>query len=261
MAKLGDYFYKKAVRVGSALAFAAVLTGGIAALPAQAQHGRYGHDDYGYGRRMSNGDLQRIAMVNGYSEGYEHGIEDRRNRAGFNYQHDSEFRSATSGYRSEWGSVGVYQSGFRSGYARGYQDAYYGRARNRSYAGYGNSAYDPYASMPNYRRNTYDPYGGYGSGGYYGDRDGDLDRNEVARRAAQQGYYDGFYRGQYDRRTGERRPKPTGHGAYQYGLNGFDPEWGWTQTYQQYYRQYFVQGYNAGFGQRSFDRRYQRRWW
>lgn len=101
----------------------------------------------------------------------------------------------------------------------------------------------------------------YYNGRYYDDRRGTLQSSELTRRAAQVGYADGFERGQYDRRIGANRPKPTGHGAYQTGLNGWDPEWGYAMTFQRVYRQYFIQGYNDGFGRRQMNRRFGRRWW
>jgi hypothetical protein len=164
---------------------------------------------------------------------------------------------------------------------------------------YRNSRVDPYAQYPQYRRNPYNsrypnngyyntypnynggyygnnyPYsnsGGYygnnypysNSGGYYGgypnysNREGDIDRSEVAQRAAQNGYYAGFERGQYDAQRGNR-PNPQGHGAFQHGFDGFNPEWGSASTYQQSYRSSFVQGYNDGYSRRGYSNRFPRR--
>jgi hypothetical protein len=133
---------------------------------------------------------------------------------------------------------------------------------------YRGSRVDPYAQYPQYRRQGSSPYYGnangnypyYGNGSqpYYDNREGDLDRDEVAERAARNGYYAGFQRGQYDASRRDNS-NPYGHGAYQYGFDGFDPEWGSASTYQQYYRQYFVQGYQDAFGQRGYNRNYNRR--
>src|SRR5438105_3600530 len=73
------------------------------------------------------------------------------------------------------------------------------------------------------------------------------------------GYCDGFERGQYDRSIRAHQPNPQGHGAYQFALDGWNPEWGSAQTYQEYYRQYFIQGYADGYGRRAFNERYRRR--
>lgn len=261
-------------RYGSMAALAAALVAGAStALAQQGHHDHDDHDDGYYDGRVNIGEIRRVAMENGYREGAEHGAHDRRERATFNSRHGDVYQEADRGYRDEFGSRGEYQNAFRQAYQQGYSDAYYGRGRGGRYGDQGyydqeHSRYDPYASSPTYRRNRNNSYGGYGSGGVYTndpryrtDREGDLDREEVARRAAQQGYYDGYQRGQYDRSRGTRRGNPQGHGAYEHALNGFDPEWGSAMTFQQYYRQYFVRGYEAGFGQRTMDRRYSRRWW
>lgn len=146
---------------------------------------------------------------------------------------------------------------------------------------YRNSRVDPYAQYPQYRRSN--PY--YGNNGYYGNnngyygnnsgyygngspyggnqpyydnREGDKDREDVAEIAARNGYSAGFQRGQYDASRRDN-PNPYGHGAYQFGYDGFDPEWGSASTYQQYYRQYFLQGYNDAYAQRGYNGNYRRR--
>jgi hypothetical protein len=145
--------------------------------------------------------------------------------------------------------------------ARTYRD----NTGNRVYD-YRGSRVDPYASYPQYRRqgsypyygNGNQPYYGNGSQPYYDNREGDIDREDVAEKAARNGYYAGFQRGQYDASRRDN-PNPYGHGAYQYGFDGFDPDWGSASTYQQYYRQYFIQGYQDAYGQRGYNRQYNRR--
>lgn len=173
-------------------------------------------------------------------------------------------------------------------------DRYYSRNRTTNGArvyDYRNTPYDPYTPYPQYRQNPYNrSNGGYygGNGGYYGNnggyygnnggyygnnpygynypayndnREGDIDRDEVARRAQQSGYYAGFERGAYDAQR-RNRANPQGHGAYQHGFDGYNPEWGSASTYQQYYRSSFVAGYQDGYGRRSYSNRYPRnRWW
>ena len=83
-------------------------------------------------------------------------------------------------------------------------------------------------------QNPYGRYPGYTS-------------NDLYSRAQQQGYSDGYARGRYDRSIGQRTLRPQGHGAFQYGLNGWTRDMGSASVYRQYYRQSFVQGYQAGF--------------
>jgi hypothetical protein len=70
----------------------------------------------------------------------------------------------------------------------------------------------------------------------------------LVQQAQQFGFNDGFRRGQYDRQNGTRRPNPQGHGAYQFGLNGWERDWGNSSAYRQSYRQSFLEGYWRAFG-------------
>jgi hypothetical protein len=235
---LGIVFSRQALRRNLLLAVSAiVLLAGVAVAPAQAQ-ARIDRDEW---RRSDR--AERKARKRAQKDYNRDGVIDRSERQSNRYYRDRNY------------------TGTRN------------RTQPRVYD-YRNSPYDPYYNNPNYRRNPYNPYGNYGGNyGYYGNgypqtdsryydnREGDEDREEVARRAAQQGYYEGYQRGQYDRQSGARQPKPTGHGAYQFGFSGWNPDWGSAQTYQQYYRQYFIQGYNDGFGRRNMNSRYSRRWW
>ena len=267
MTSTGDPFYSRALRSGARLlAAAAAIT--ILAVPStfaqyeQRNDRRYDdrdHYDRDYDDRRG-GDFQRTATVAGYREGYENGMQDRRSRRGSDYRRGESYRRGDSGYDSTWNRQREYQDAFRRAYSKGYSDGYSGRQPNRSYAGNvgrGRGTSDPY--YDNRDRGRYGDSYGYGTSPVYDNREGDIDRDEVAQRAAQNGYSAGFERGQYDMQQ-RARANPQGHGAYQHGMDGFDPEWGSAATYQQTYRQYFVQGYNDAFGRRQFDRRYNRRY-
>lgn len=280
MGSVREFFSSSVLRTASASALAAVLVAGVSGASAYAQDRQYDQnrdEQYGdrqqndrYGRPMSAAEARKVAAINGYAEGYEHGGHDRQGRASFNYKNGDAYREGSGGYDRNFGSERNYQNMFRQGYSKGYSDAYYGRQRNRSYntrdRGYGQRGGDErYSGRPGSGRDPngnrgYDN-GTYDNGQYRDDREGDLDRQEVARRATQQGYTDGFERGQYDLRIGARQPKPQGHGAYETALNGWDPKWGSAQTFQQSYRQHFIQGYEDGFGRRQRNSQYSRRGW
>jgi hypothetical protein len=189
--------------------------------------------------RASRADITRIAQANGYTEGFEAGLEDKARRERMNYRNEREYTRATQGYRGDWGSQSVYQSVFRQAFARGYQDAYYGRARNRTYDRgslsryYGQYGYDPYYRSPAYRTAP-----------------AVVATTQLGQTAANRGFEDGYLRGQYDRNIGVRRPNPQGHGAYEHALNGWVEDWGGAAAYQQIYRQYFMQGYEQGYAGR-----------
>jgi hypothetical protein len=236
-----EYAYRKAVRVGTVMALAATIVVGASVTPAAAQSRQFYYQDNAYrGRRVTANDIRRIATINGYSEGYEDGLQARRGRRSFNqYQSTDMYRQGNWGYQSDWGDSRIYQASFREGYRRGYSDGFYSRNRNRGFDRSQITVYYP-NGYPNYNRNS------VGS--------------DFTQRALQQGYYDGFYRGQYDRGQGIKRPNPQGHGAYEFALNGWEQDWGNSGAYQQTYRQAFMEGYQDGYGNRAFRQNYRPRY-
>ncbi len=236
MKTLGEYLGGKMIRVASVAALAAVMSLGVVAPSANAQV-----YDRGRAARIDRNDIQRVALINGYGDGYEQGMRDRRSRSRFQYQGIDKYRTGRGGYDANWRLEREYQNWYRQGFQRGYSDSFYGKQRNRDY--------------DRGRFNRYQGYYGNQRGYYTDDRDGNRDRDDVARDAARNGYSAGFERGQYDAQR-RNRPNPQGHGAYQFGYDGFDPDWGWASTYQQSYRQYFVQGYQDAYNRRSFNRNY-----
>lgn len=227
------------------------------AIPATAQSTRVERDSdaRSAGGTMRLGDVRRVAMVNGYAQGYEHGLADRRARGAYAFRHDEDYVTATSGYNHTWGFERAYQNAFRVGYEQGYGDGYYGRGQDR---GLERSelnkelSLDPLYGYPSYRTER--------SGGYFGTapsyrtdpdwEDDDPEREEISARAARIGYGDGLERGREDRATGVRRPNPQGHGAFAHGLNGWSAEWGASAVYQEAYRTAFLEGYWSGYGRK-----------
>lgn len=256
-------YFSSAKRVGAAVALAAAMTVGAGfTTTADAQTYRIQGRDYIVVQGNQRGDLRQIAATNGYYEGFERGQRDRQQRRGFNYRDDAIYRQATTGFQGRWGRNNDYRTYFRQGFVQGYSDGYYSRQRNRNYDrarvwnnqvyDYRNSPYDPYYNYPS--------YGNYSGGGvpYYNNERGDESPQEVAQRGAQNGYYAGFQRGAYDAQQ-RNRANPQGHGAYQFGFDGFDPEWGSAAVYQSNYRNGFLQGYQDGYNRRTYNRRFNRR--
>jgi hypothetical protein len=77
--------------------------------------------------RNDRNEVYRIAQQNGYREGLRQGQDDAYRRRGSNYEHDSRYRDAMSGYRSEYGNRDDYRRAFREGFRQGYEEGY----RNR----------------------------------------------------------------------------------------------------------------------------------
>jgi hypothetical protein len=263
MNSISNYF-RSAKRIGAAVTLAATMVVGAGfATTADAQTYRINGRDYIVVQGNQRGDIRQVAAANGYSAGFERGERDRRSRQGFNFRNDTAYQRATAGYQNSWGRLNDYRTYFRQGYVQGYNDGYNNRARSRNFDrarvwnnrvyDYRNSPYDPYYNFPS--------YGNFPSGSYqpyYSNERGDESPREVAQRGAQNGYYAGFQRGQYD--AAQRlKANPQGHGAYQFGFDGFDPEWGSAATYQSNYRNAFVQGYHDGYSRRSFNQRFNRR--
>jgi len=252
MKLFGELTLKQAARIASVTALAATIALGAGLVTATAQPRKY-RDVYGNGRGASSnrGDLQRIAMSNGYSAGFQEGLRARSDRRHSDFRRSSPYKSARGGYNRGWNIERDYQSWFRQGFERGFNDAFYGRSNN---GGYGNSG-GYYGNSGGYYGNG----GGYYGGGYgYDNGRGDLSQQEVAQRGAQSGYYAGLQRGQYDAYQ-RNSPNPQGHGAYQFGFDGYDREWGSASTYQQSYRSAFVRGYQEGYGRRGGYGSYGRR--
>lgn len=77
--------------------------------------------------RNDRNEVYRVAQQNGYREGLRQGQDDASRRRSFNYENDSRYRDASSGYRSEYGNREDYRRAFREGFRQGYEEGY----RNR----------------------------------------------------------------------------------------------------------------------------------
>jgi hypothetical protein len=96
--------------------FALVLLG--TALACGPKYGYHPNQVYGsYGYRDERG-----AYEEGYRRGYDHGWSDRREGAGFNYEHDDAFRRGISNDQ-------YLNNRYRQGYVRGYENGYHGSRR------------------------------------------------------------------------------------------------------------------------------------
>jgi hypothetical protein len=74
-------------------------------------------------------DVLRQAINYGYDQGYRAGEADRMDRWGYKYQEAFAYRDANYGYPGRYVSQSDYNYFFRQGFRRGYEDAYYRRAK------------------------------------------------------------------------------------------------------------------------------------
>ena len=79
-------------------------------------------------------DLLRLALNNGYREGWHAGRADREDGWRPSYRGCYAYRDANYGYEGYYLDRGTYNYYFREGFRRGYEDGYYGSYRYGRYS-------------------------------------------------------------------------------------------------------------------------------
>ena len=98
---------------------------------------RYRVNVYAQGRRDSRRDprvlrgYQDPAFARGYSDGWDHGAQDRRDRDRYDPVRHGDYRDADDGYARSYGSRDAYKNNYRSGFRQGYEEGYRSGTRNR----------------------------------------------------------------------------------------------------------------------------------
>lgn len=98
-------------------------------------YGRYGdwdHDNagyrggvpYGQNRDWRGTSTGRLALSQGYRDGFEKGREDWRKRRPASLERHERYRDADRGYKSEYGDKFRYRLGYRDGFEQGYNEGY-----------------------------------------------------------------------------------------------------------------------------------------
>ena len=96
MKLFGELTLKTAVRITSVSALAAAIALGVGISPASAQSRKYRDvNPYGNGRTVNTNrnEIQRQAMINGYTEGFEEGTRARRDRRNSDFRRTSPYRN------------------------------------------------------------------------------------------------------------------------------------------------------------------------
>jgi hypothetical protein len=89
---------------------------------AQNRNGTWnGRDDRRNGR---NRGYQEPALARGYSDGWERGLDDGRERHRYDPTREGDYRDADNGYSRSYGSKDAYKTNYRSGFRQGYEDGY-----------------------------------------------------------------------------------------------------------------------------------------
>jgi hypothetical protein len=79
-------------------------------------------------------DVLRQAVNNGYQEGYNQGVADRRDHLRSNYTNSFAYQDANYGYNGAYVPQGDYNYYFRQGFQRGYSDGYASQSRYGSFS-------------------------------------------------------------------------------------------------------------------------------
>lgn len=185
------------------------------------------------------------AVNRGYQDGIRQGQFDRsrtgtRNGSG-NYR-NRDWQRADRGYEKSMGAKGQYKQAYRDGYERGYQEGFSGRSAN---GGWNDGERGRRGSRDGYPNNGY-PNNGY-PGGYSG--------SALTQAAQQNGWQDGAYYAQMDRRNGSAA-NATGAKGYRDADHGYTSSLGSKNEFQQIYRDAFIRGYQQEYGNSGYNTGY-----
>ena len=100
----------------------------------QAPGYRYSRGGRYYDTNQYGVDLLRQAVNSGYQQGRLSGLADQQDRWPFNYRTSYAYLDANYGYSGFYVDQYNYNSYFREGFRRGYDDGYYGRDQYGAYA-------------------------------------------------------------------------------------------------------------------------------
>jgi len=87
---------------------------------------RWGRDWNRYGQIGGSYELRQTALNAGYNAGQKEGRNDGRRGRHRNYSDFSQYRNATTDYKSSMGDRSLYQRYYRQGFENGYEDGYRG---------------------------------------------------------------------------------------------------------------------------------------
>jgi flagellar biosynthesis/type III secretory pathway protein FliH len=67
---------------------------------------------------------QEPAFARGYSDGWQQGLEDGRDRDRYDAVRHGDYKDADNGYERGYGSKDAYKNNYRSGFRQGYEEGY-----------------------------------------------------------------------------------------------------------------------------------------
>ena len=92
------------------------------------RNNRYGGSIFG---RNPRGGYQDPAFARGYSDGFERGLDDGRDRDRYDPVRHRDYRNADDGYYRDYGPKQAYENNYRAGFRQGYEEGYRDGNRRR----------------------------------------------------------------------------------------------------------------------------------
>jgi flagellar biosynthesis/type III secretory pathway protein FliH len=83
------------------------------------------------GDRARRGGYQDPAFARGYSDGFERGLDDGRDRDRYDPVRHRDYRNADDGYYRDYGPKQAYENNYRAGFRQGYEEGYRNGNRRR----------------------------------------------------------------------------------------------------------------------------------
>jgi flagellar biosynthesis/type III secretory pathway protein FliH len=97
----------------------------------RGRSGRYQNDRGDRRDRRPLRGFQEPAVARGYSDGWEKGQDDGRDRDRYDPARHSDYRNADEGYSRDYGSKETYRTNYRTGFRQGYEEGYREGTRRR----------------------------------------------------------------------------------------------------------------------------------
>ena len=93
-------------------------------LRVNTRNGQWGRDvQWGQGPRDRRG-YQEPAFARGYSDGWQQGVDDGRDRDRYDPVRHGDYKDGDNGYERGYGSKDAYKNNYRSGFRQGYEEGY-----------------------------------------------------------------------------------------------------------------------------------------
>ncbi len=96
----------------------------------RARASRQSDSPEAFGRRAPGG-YREAAAARGYSDGFENGMSDGRDRDRYAPVASRDYRDGDNGYSGSYGSRDAYKNNYRAGFRQGYEEGYREGARRR----------------------------------------------------------------------------------------------------------------------------------